>query len=465
MFVVTEINRKGQIVVLVALALILLILFTGLALDSGIAFAVKAKLNAAVDAATLAAGRALGETGVDSAGLDDAKNVAERFFAANFPSGYFRATVVPPGPNINIDYNDENNSWVISADAIAEVPTFFMRLGGVDTLAPSASATAERRDVDLMLVLDTSGSLGPPWSPSGTFGDLQDASKIFVDFFIDGAGGDRLGLVTFASGAVVDEPINKDATRGFDKSAVFTAIDLLDDLGAPQGATASEEAMRRALDEINAVPAAVRSSLRVIVFFSDGAPNTVAANYTDTGGSDHLGSLYSGNSGSGEAVSFFSHDQRHNNIPNPDIADLPPDPHVDHHGTEFESYNNIRMFTPPLNASGTNTRCNVNKAARNMVENVANTAREGDIIVLTLGLGAYLKELEPCLNCSGYGSCGTGGNPEEFGENILKRLANTEDSDTLDTDQPEGLYVFAQDSGELDEAFRKIASFILRLTQ
>ncbi len=49
--------------------------------------------------------------------------------------------------------------------------------------------------------------------------------------------------------------------------------------------------MRRALAELVDVPANFRSSLRVIVFFSDGAPNTVAGDFNN-GGTIVRGDLY-----------------------------------------------------------------------------------------------------------------------------------------------------------------------------
>jgi len=60
--------------------------------------------------------------------------------------------------------------------------------------------------------------------------------------------------------------------------------------------------------------------------------------------------------------------------------------------------------------------------------------------------------------CLGYGT-------EEWGENILKRLANSADSDTYNSSQPTGMYVFASDETQLDAAFQTIANQILRLTK
>ena len=91
---------------------------------------------------------------------------------------------------------------------------------------------------------------------------------------------------------------------------------------------------------------------------------------------------------------------------------------------------------------------------------VANAARSQNqpIAIFTLGMGAMLNSLE--ITFCGYG-------PSEYGANILKRLANTYDSDTFHPlPQPTGLYCYADitvDPQALDSCFNAIASAILRL--
>ena len=117
------------------------------------------------------------------------------------------------------------------------------------------------------------------------------------------------------------------------------------------------------------------------------------------------------------------------------------------------SYNNRRTLT---GSPYTNTRCNVNKAARNMVENVANTARSESIKIHAIALGSAVNSQE--INFCSYGA-------SEIGSSLLKRLSNTLDSDTYNAAQPGGLYVWAENSTELDNAFSSIASEILRLSR
>lgn len=445
-------NDKGTVLVVVALFSVILLAVTGLAIDSGIGYGVKAKLNAALDAAALAGAQAVSSGQSDSERRAAAVDAGQRYFAANFPAGWMGAT--PGGINVTA-VHEEDGYWRIGVDGTATVPTTFMRVLGRDLMTVNAEAEAIKRDLDMVLIIDSSGSLDPPYSPSGTFSQVKEASKNFIGRFSSGPGGDRLGLVSFASGAVLSVPINKTATRGFDKPDVEDAIDAL----TSGGSTASAEAMRIAIDEINAVPADLRSSLRVIVFFSDGAPNDVPAVFETTVG-QRTGDLFSGLNGPGVAVArdVYRNDQRNSYLGAFSISELPADGLGN---IPLSGYNGLRTLVP-ASAPYDNTRCNVNKAARNMVENAANRARANNIYVYTLGLGSRLNDLE--ITYCGYGS-------EEYGANILRRLANTDGrdggpaADTLDNDQPAGLYAYAADADQLETAFNQIASDILRLTR
>ncbi|MCX7102801.1 MAG: pilus assembly protein TadG-related protein, partial [Methylobacter sp.] len=83
-----NINRnycKGQIIVLFAISLIVLVGIVGLAIDSGRAYGVKAKLSASVDAAAIAAARGLAVGANDSDRIENAKDAALKFYDGNFP--------------------------------------------------------------------------------------------------------------------------------------------------------------------------------------------------------------------------------------------------------------------------------------------------------------------------------------------------------------------------------------------
>ncbi len=474
-------RHEGQVLVIVAIALVVLLAMVGLALDVGIAYGVKAKLYAAVDAAAIAAGRGIKQGASDDVRIQNARDEATRFFNANFPAGAMGATVPAP-PTINAVHNTDG-SWTISADESAFSPTYFARVLGWNNFTVKASAQTTVRDLDMVLVIDSSGSLADP-DPSDplhpAFDHVKAAAVNFLNNFSSGAGGDRIGLVMFASGATVSVPIDRTSTRGFDKTAMLNI--LQNTSFTASGSTSSGEAMRLAKQELDAVPSQYRSGLRVIVFFSDGAPNDVAVTIGN-GANAFTGSLYSETPDSVNSLCSDNNGHSHirpnrtwfvnmrnnsNNGGNGDThgCNIQHLPNQDWSQTvNLESYDGKRNLDYEGNGNSKNlinNRCNVNKAARNMVENVANAARSGSgntaATVYTLGLGDRLRTLEIDQSWCGYGN-------EEWGENILKRLANTSDSDTHNASQPTGMYVYAQNATDLDKAFQTIANQILRLTK
>jgi len=464
-------RQGGQVLILVGLSLIVLIGAVGLAIDSGRAYGVKARLNAAVDAASIAGARALA-TGIDDASrIANAQAAAVRFYNLNYPEGFLGSTRGAPSTTA---VHESTGHWRVTVSGSAEMPTTFIRVLGPAGTGVAAMGEAIRRDLDVMLVMDTSGSLS-----SSDLATLKSAAiNDFINKFSAGAGGDRVGLVSFSSGAVIDTPINKNSARGFNRPQVNAAINAL-----PRGgATASAEGMRKAVSELGGVPAEYRSSLRVILFFSDGAPNVVNGAFPRSNGNPNpiTGNLYSETSGSGNNATYPDSPYR---MWREDRRDVSYGSNSDNGGTTINNITRLpasggsatvpatpavplasyagHPFPRALNGSPvTDTRCNVNKAARNMVENVANTARGQEIRVYTIGLGDALDDLEPSF--SG-GNCGYT-TARERGSNILKRLANTADADTRNSSQPQGLYCFARNASELGRCFSTIASEILRLT-
>src|ERR1700754_4588718 len=89
-------SEKGIVTFITASALVFLIFpFVGLAIDTGVAYMVKAKLQTAVDGAAIAAGRSLSR-GVDlTAQKAEAEDTANRFFHANFPDHWMGVDTVP----------------------------------------------------------------------------------------------------------------------------------------------------------------------------------------------------------------------------------------------------------------------------------------------------------------------------------------------------------------------------------
>jgi Flp pilus assembly protein TadG len=428
-------NKKGQVLVIVAIIIIVLMGIAALAIDFGRAYGVKAKLNAAVDVAAISAGRVVGK------GAARVKSQAQEVFSANYPAGLLGSTVSDPETSAT---HNADGSWTIVVTASAQLPTSFAAVIGRKDLDVRASGTVTVRTLDMMVVLDTSTTLN---NPTGTPDLLKTAARKFITRFDPDS--DRIGLVHYASGAITDVPIT--ATKGYNADTIDRAISHLD----VSGCTASGDAMRVAKAQLDAIPEDLRNSLRVIVLFTDGAPNTIAGKFLSGGGTANLYSDWENMSG--PATDLYRTSQQFEYVGYFGGNTLPD--------TDYTGTVNLRSdLNPPTRTfipSGTpiqNTKCNVNRAARSMLENVAHAARsESDPIrIFTIGLGYWLttQEVQGC----GYDS-------RESGENILRRMANVEGVDTYNKSQHSGMYIYAKDATQLNAAFQRVANQILRLSK
>ena len=245
-------KQKGQVFIMAALSLVVLIGSVGLAINSGLGYMIKAKLNAAIDSAGIAAARAVTQGADQAAQTANAQQAAREFFAANYPAGYLGSTPTFNDPAIVFD----QGKVTVDVAATAVVPVSFMRVLNFNLLNVSASGQTIRRDLDMAFVVDTSGSMNPSQV------QVRDNSKLFLTKFNQTQ--DRMALIHFSYGAVVDDAI-RPVLRGFDRTSMDTHIDNFNFAGLPNSA----EGFWNARDQLNRIALASRSSLRVIVFFSE----------------------------------------------------------------------------------------------------------------------------------------------------------------------------------------------------
>ncbi len=379
-------RQRGLVALVSVLALPFLIAFIGLAIDSARAFIVKSKLYSAVDAASIAAARAVAN------GEDAATQAANKFFSANIPSGFFGSSAAISG--VNYAYDSYGNiSITISADA--SVPTLFLSLIGFDSFSPQVQAQAIRRPVDLVLVIDNTTSL-----KLGSIGDVTqdviDRSKDFIENFHEGF--DRISLVKFAFGAEV--PVSFTSGRGHSRSAITSAINAFN-FGSSYNAqyTNASEGMYLALNQIRNVvnPA----NLKVIVFFTDGAPNTIASRFSFSGSNNYVGSIRTGDTSSGTPRGLWRHDlistTHSSGYYGSNVDDYLlaiPDYYTAHNASdqEFKILNPNHTVRPVsqyyrYSHSASDLYRRINRASRNLTEDIAAKAREENIYVFTLGLG------------------------------------------------------------------------------
>jgi Flp pilus assembly protein TadG len=479
-------HDRGYALTYMAFFITVLLLFSGLAVDAGRAYVVKAQLTKAVDGAALGAARNLNS--------GSPQQEAERIFKANFPPGFLGTSEVtdptdnPDFYNLHTDTTTGVNTITVTASAT--LPTTFMRLANFDDVTVSSSGEATRRMVDLSLVLDVSSSIGSKW------GAVRDAARVFIGGF-DGAS-DRLSLTTFGNGATVVRQMP--SSRGFDKNDLINAVPQ----SLPGGSTNMVEGLYRGWDELRSVPAGQQSGLRVIVLFTDGASNGVPGIYpyppaaptptslttsktlrtydfpknspdpdNQTWNSPQIVGLFD----SGSGAQNPSHNKTVSWNSTETILQIPNLPATSFHGhhrssgipTTFPLMSNeitvngysqsavrgLRDWNPAAERYPAQVH-NINNAARNLVEIIANAARNDDdgdyqIRIFTIGMGELVRYML--------------GTMPEKPEDILMRMANDIRSPDFNDDQLEGRYYFALTGADVGPAFQALQSQIVRLSK
>ncbi len=163
-------DRRGGVLLFFGLILVPLVGFAGLAIDSLVAFSVEARVQRALDAAGLAAGRATRE--------EDVVTEARAFFDANL--GATGEEVAVSG--FGAVYSPETES--INLTVTATVPTYFMRvLGKTETVIDLETVVnLQIRQMELVLVMDNTGSM----RSGGKINAMKDAAAELVRIVFGG---------------------------------------------------------------------------------------------------------------------------------------------------------------------------------------------------------------------------------------------------------------------------------------
>jgi Flp pilus assembly protein TadG len=236
-------DRRGSVLLVVVVVLVVMLASVGLAVDLGRGYVEKVRIGRAVDAGALAAARTL------RLGQTLAEQEAEAVARANgIADG-----IGDIDTDLTFGTNANGESTVLFA-ADRTIPTTFMRVVGLRQMAISASGLAAVPPLDIVLVLDTSGSL----ATAGAFDELQDAARQFLTFFDDDI--DQMGLVSFQVTAHDQFLLDHDFT-----APITSDINAM----ASAGDTNLGEGLRFGRVQING-PGARPNAAKVIVFFTDG---------------------------------------------------------------------------------------------------------------------------------------------------------------------------------------------------
>jgi len=446
-------TSRGSILVLLGTMMLFIMGLAGLAVDMIHAYSVRAKLVTAVDAAALGGARALNSavgSGAQQAAVTD---TVQKLFNANFPAGFLltRSRTVD-SPTIT---DNGNGSRTVRVVGRAVMPTFFIRAFGYESLNVGSTASAMRRDVNLMLVLDRSGSMNraPGFNPGPTaFDDLRVAATEFVSYFDDLR--DRLGVVSFGTSPHLDVA----PATGF-KTTVTSEINRMI---ANNSGTTSPEGLWMAYTALKGLGGG--GALNVIVFFTDGVATGFAGNFNVTSGTC-AGQQRAGVAqtfsvpGSDQARGLHPLDAGPAPIANDETVYLPGCgfssssdlrnrvpiiPALDLHGTSVYGYRSI----PYISGGNISMRgLNIKPVSDNLTINTAARARQDAGLPITI----Y--------------SIGVGGAEYPADHELMRMVANDPLAATYSSSEATGIYVYAPDASQLKRGFRRVASEIHRLVQ
>jgi Mg-chelatase subunit ChlD len=388
-------DSRGATIVLVSVSMVALIATAALAIDPARAYILKARLARAVDSGALAGARAL------RLGQSVAEQRARSIAAAN--------NVVDGQNGVSLSVGFGSNAQgeqTVALTATQTMPTTLMAMVGPPDITVQSQAVSAVPPVDLVLVLDQSGSLGS----ANAFDDLQQAAIIFKDNFDDAL--DQMGLVSFqirgTSRFMLSQPF---------RNAVETEILNMQSAGD----TNAGEGLRLALEQMQNGPVRQRS-VKVIVFFTDGRPTAMRGVF---GGQDRMMAVYT-TQNNGRMRGYFD---------NPD--NLPADSPASPSGCQ----NFLTCFS-------TWTEPTIRAQARQNGIDQANLIRSAGIWIYSIGLGNS-----------------NAGNPLLVPDMpYLRQLAN--ENGIADPSQPQGKAYFAPTPAELNTVFQQVAADIMvRLAQ
>lgn len=279
-------KEAGAVLLTVALFLTLLLGFTALGIEAGRWYLIRAELSKSVDAGALAGARNISNPHVDPTTL------AEEYTAENFPIGFLGT---PGSGTGSASFNAEMlENGKILVNGHASATAVLAQVLGFNQIPVSSAGVAQKRPVEIMLVLDRSGSMsGQP------FADLKVAAKSFLDFFADTQNEDKLGLISFAASVKVERALGtnfvtplKTAITAMSAGGYTNAEDAIDQADGPLGFTNQ-----------NGVPGENRVQ-QFLIFFSDGRPNTFRWSFTYKGVTYDAVASQAGNCDPGDANSM-----------------------------------------------------------------------------------------------------------------------------------------------------------------
>ena len=269
-------KRNGYVMVFGTLMIaFILIPGMGLAIDVGLMYMAQSVMSAASDAAAVAGARDLARGSNNAAQLSNAQTTANAYFHANFPSGYLWSTNLTVN---SVAATSQTAMRTVTTTASVTLPLIFLNMLHLPAQTISTTSTAQRRDINVIIVMDRSGSL----TNSGSCAPLAAAAVGFVNKFAETR--DNVGLITFGTSSNVDASL---ATVF--KTNIGNVLNGLTCIGG----TSSAQGLWQGYDQLVALNQT--GALNAILFFTDGYPTAVTESFpvrgSCGGGTNKLGVL------------------------------------------------------------------------------------------------------------------------------------------------------------------------------
>lgn len=251
-------GQRGQVLIIFALSLVVLLALTGLGVDAGLAYVRRARLNKAVDAAALVTTRHLGKPDAQM------RQFARDAVLANDPGATLSLT-----NDISIVYTYGANGLPVKVNVAVEAravqPLSFIRILGFRDVNVSARAEAVRFPITMALIIDRSGSM----EDNGGDDTIRDTIPGFLDNFVPGF--DTVGIFTYSWSPVRELAF----TTNFQSQAM---TDLFSTSHANRikfaGYTAPSDCIRMALQDMEQLQGFnERGVKKIVVFMTDGKFN------------------------------------------------------------------------------------------------------------------------------------------------------------------------------------------------
>jgi hypothetical protein len=264
-------RKKGFAFIYVTLVGALLLLpMAGLAIDFGILYNVKARLQTAVDAAAIGAGYMLHATTdlTDPVQVAAIQTAAQAYFNANYPNHYFGSTVV----SYSAVPASTSSGKTITVVASATVPMLLLRVLRIQQSSIGARAVSNVRYIAMMIVVDRSGSV----VAEGAQGTIETALSTFVatastSYLVDGV--DTVGMISFGGTWNLDYSPSINFQTGVPN--IQTAIN---NIPFGNSSTNTAEGLYQAWTQLYQM--GLPGSLNVIVLLTDGRPSAFTGGFT-----------------------------------------------------------------------------------------------------------------------------------------------------------------------------------------